>query len=150
MADVCWPVSAVTATAAGRPHGSTASAFNSLSVPPMVRVAPDRDLELLTLVQRTGLFGLNELGSDQTERARNFARKGASKFPDIAWEQMHAVQRIPDAPAFLACAVEHFVERGDHEVVLADVLAAEAKPSSPLTYHDPEFGIHEVFEGRLR
>ena len=43
MAGVATPVSVVTAISDGRPHGTTVSAFASLSMdPPMVLVALDR------------------------------------------------------------------------------------------------------------
>lgn len=81
MAGVCTAVSVVTAMDGERPHGTTVSAFASLSMaPPMVLVALDRGSELLALVRAEGRFGLNVLGADQASCAARFARKGQDKF----------------------------------------------------------------------
>ncbi len=58
MATVCTPVAVVTAMDGERPHGTTVSAFASLSVdPPMVLVALDARSDLLTLVRRGACSG---------------------------------------------------------------------------------------------
>lgn len=145
MASVCTPVSVVTAMAEeGLPHGTTVSAFTSLSMdPPMVLVSLDRASELLALVRRTGRFGLNVLGSTQSRLALNFARKGGvGKFADVAWDIEAHVPRIPGASGFLACEVDRLVDGGDHVVVLGNVLVADTQDSRPLTYHARVFGTH--------
>ncbi|MGH3249709.1 MAG: flavin reductase family protein, partial [Trebonia sp.] len=58
MATVCTPVSVVTAMAGDRPHGSTVSAFASLSLnPPMVLVSLDLSSDLLRHIRDSGAFG---------------------------------------------------------------------------------------------
>jgi flavin reductase (DIM6/NTAB) family NADH-FMN oxidoreductase RutF len=144
MAAVCTPVSVVTAAADGRPHGTTVSAFASLSLnPPMVLVSLDRTSQLLGVVRRSGRFGINVLGSDQSGIARVFAGKGgAAKFDGVPWEFADGVPRIPGAGGFLACRVARLVEGGDHIVVLGEVHAAHTVEARPLTYHGRVFGTH--------
>ncbi len=144
MSSVCTPVSVVTSTDSGSPHGTTVSAFASLSMePPMVMVSLDRGSELLTLVRTTGSFGLNILASAQSDLALNFARKGgSSKFDNVSWTEDHGVPRLPDAVGFVACRVEQFVEGGDHIVLLGRVLGADSNAAPPLTYHGRVFGTH--------
>jgi flavin reductase (DIM6/NTAB) family NADH-FMN oxidoreductase RutF len=69
----------------GLPHGATVSAFALLSMnSPMVLVSLDRGSELLGLVRESGRFGLKVLGSDQSQLALNFARKGGvGKFAGV-------------------------------------------------------------------
>src|SRR5690625_3651156 len=85
MAGVCTPVSVVTGLDGASPHGTTVSAFASLSLePPMALVALDRGSDLLTLLHTTRRFGINVLGSGQSELALRFARKGGTgKFADV-------------------------------------------------------------------
>jgi flavin reductase (DIM6/NTAB) family NADH-FMN oxidoreductase RutF len=150
MASVCTPVSVVTALDRDRPHGTTVSAFASLSLdPPMVLVALDRRSDVLALVRRTGRFGVNVLASSHVELALAFARKGAAKFTGVPWVVEHGVPRIPDAGGFLACRVDRLVDGGDHLVVLADVLNAETVAAPPLTYHARTFGTHAALESAL-
>jgi flavin reductase (DIM6/NTAB) family NADH-FMN oxidoreductase RutF len=148
MAAVCTPVSVVTATVDGRPHGTTVSAFASLSMhPPMVLVSLDRTSELLAVVRSSGAFGLNVLGRDQSGLARVFAGKsGAGKFAGVPWELDSGVPRIPGAGGFLACRVARLVEGGDHIVLLGDVLVAHPAEGQPLTYHGRVFGTHVALE----
>jgi flavin reductase (DIM6/NTAB) family NADH-FMN oxidoreductase RutF len=152
MAAVCTPVSVVTAAVDGRPHGTTVSAFASLSMhPPMVLVSLDRTSELLTVVRGSGAFGVNVLGSDQSGLARVFAGKGgAAKFDGVPWELAGGVPRIPGAGGFLACDAARFVEGGDHIVVLGDVVAAHTFEARPLTYHGRVFGTHVALERGIR
>jgi flavin reductase (DIM6/NTAB) family NADH-FMN oxidoreductase RutF len=148
MASVCTPVSVVTAMAADLPHGTTVSAFTSLSLdPPMVLVALDRGSDLLALVRRTGRFGLNVLSGAQSGLALTFARKGGpAKFTDVEWEAEAGVPRIPGAGGFLACTIDKLVDGGDHVVVMGTVLVAESVTGPPLTYHGRLFGTHAAFE----
>jgi flavin reductase (DIM6/NTAB) family NADH-FMN oxidoreductase RutF len=151
MASVCTPVSVVTAMSGDRPHGTTVSAFASLSMnPPMVVVSLDLGSELLAVVRQTGQFGLNVLGSGQSALAMTFARKGgAAKFANVPWEAVAGVPRIPDAGGFLVCSVARLVPGGDHVIVLGDVLGARPAPGQPLTYHARGFGTHVALEGQL-
>jgi flavin reductase (DIM6/NTAB) family NADH-FMN oxidoreductase RutF len=151
MASVCTPVSVVTAMSGNLPHGTTVSAFASLSMnPPMVLVSLDLGSELLAIVRQTGQFVLNVLGSGQSALAMTFARKGgAAKFADVPWEVEAGVPRIPGAGGFLVCGVARLVPGGDHVIVLGDVLDARAAHGQPLTYHARVFGTHVALEGRL-
>jgi flavin reductase (DIM6/NTAB) family NADH-FMN oxidoreductase RutF len=144
MASVAAPVAVVTVMAGDRPHGSTVSAFTSLSLhPPMVLVALDRSADLLRYIRDSGEFGVNVLAADQAPLARAFARKGEHKFAGVAWVREAGVPRLPASAGWLACAVESLVPGGDHEVVLGRVIAAEHADFPPLTYHQRSFGTHQ-------
>jgi flavin reductase (DIM6/NTAB) family NADH-FMN oxidoreductase RutF len=151
MASVCTPVSVVTAMSGDLPHGTTVSAFASLSMnPPMMVVSLDLGSELLAVVRRTGHFGVNVLGSGQSALARTFARKGgATKFAGVPWEIDAGVPRILGAGGFLVCRVARLVPGGDHVIVLGDVLDARAAQGQPLTYHARGFGTHVALEGQV-
>ncbi|WP_113704639.1 alpha/beta fold hydrolase [Nonomuraea lactucae] len=148
MAGVCTPVSVVTAMDGDRPHGTTVSAFTSLSVsPPMVLVSLDRKSDLLPLVRDGGRFGLNVLGSDHAQLAGNFARKGKEKFADVSWRREHDLPRIAGAAGWVACTVTDLVDGGDHVIALGTVVAAETTATQPLTYHGRAFGTHRALDG---
>ena len=148
MAGVATPVSVVTAMVGGQPHGTTVSAFASLSMdPPMVLVALDRGSDLLALVRRTRRFGVNVLASTQSALALAFARKGGSaKFDGASWHVDGGVPRLPEALGWLVCEVAELVDGGDHVVVLGLVVAADTAGGLPLTYHGRVFGTHAALE----
>jgi flavin reductase (DIM6/NTAB) family NADH-FMN oxidoreductase RutF len=149
MAGVATPVSVVTAMGDGLPHGTTVSAFASLSMdPPMVLVSLDRQSDLLALVRETHRFGVNVLGSDQSALALAFARKGGTgKFNGVRWEVDSDLPRLPGAPGWLACEVAQLVDGGDHVVALGTVVAADTVHGHPLTYHGRLFGTHAALDG---
>ena len=143
MARVCTPVSVVTTVEDGRPHGTTVSAFVSLSMdPPMVLVSLDNGSDLLAMVRRTGTFGVNVLAADQSAVALRFAGKGPDKFRGADWSGECGAARLDGVAAWLACTVGQIVEGGDHQVLLGNVVAAEATEIEPLTYHARTFGTH--------
>ena len=144
MAAVCTPVSVVTAMADGLPHGTTVSAFASLSMdPPMVLVSLDRSSELLAMIRESRRFGLNVLSSDQSPLALAFAKKGGvGKFSGVRWDVEGGVPRLPGAGGFLSCDVTDLVDGGDHVIVLGLVHVADTISGPPLTYHGRVFGTH--------
>ncbi|MEV7864401.1 flavin reductase family protein [Streptomyces hirsutus] len=145
MATVASPVAVVTAMDGRRPHGTTVSAFASLSLaPPMVLVSLDNRSHLLAIIRRTGRFGLNVLTSHQFDLATAFARSGEDKFEGIPWSPSEDLPRLPGSVAWIAAEVDDCVTGGDHTVLLARAVTAErgAGSPSPLTYHQRSFGTH--------
>ena len=144
MASVCTPVSVVTSlTPDGLPHGTTVSAFTSLSMePPMVLVSLDKRSELLLRLRSSSRFGLNILGSSQSALAIQFAGKGVDKFSGVDWSVDSDVPRLNGGGAFVACEITQILEGGDHEIVLGTVVRADSLAAEPLTYHARKFGTH--------
>ena len=143
MAGVATPVSVVTTLTDGHPHGTTVSAFASLSMtPPMVLVSLDRGSELLARLGRSSVFGVNVLGSDQAALALAFSRKGDDKFTGVDWVADAGAPRLTGSPGWLACTVTQLVEGGDHVIVLGEVQRAATTAAAPLTYHARTFGTH--------
>jgi flavin reductase (DIM6/NTAB) family NADH-FMN oxidoreductase RutF len=121
MAGVATPVSVVTALKDGKAHGTTVSAFASLSMnPPMVMVALDRSSDLL--------------------------RKGSDKFNGIPWAVDTGLPRLPGA-SWVACSVESLVDGGDHVIALGSVLKVDLGDGKPLTYCQRTFGTHASIPG---
>ncbi|MEV7872678.1 flavin reductase family protein [Streptomyces sp. NPDC088124] len=146
MATVASPVAVVTAMDEGpRPHGTTVSAFASLSLtPPMVLVSLDNRSQLLAIIRRTERLGLNILGTHQAPLATAFARPGQDKFDDVIWSPSENLPRLPGSAAWIAAEVDEYVTAGDHTVLLAHVITAEPDEAGPqpLTYHRRSFGTH--------
>jgi flavin reductase (DIM6/NTAB) family NADH-FMN oxidoreductase RutF len=148
MAGVATPVSVVTAFNGAHPHGTTVSAFASLSLtPPMVVVALDRTSQLLACVRQARRFGVNILARHQAGLAGVFARKGDGKFDGVAWRERAGVPLIDGAGGFVACRVSELLPGGDHVLVLGVAEVAEGQPSAPLTYHRRAFGTDAPLEG---
>ncbi|WP_454787819.1 flavin reductase family protein [Mycolicibacterium lutetiense] len=148
MAGVVTPVAVVTVFDGDRPHGTTVSAFMSLSLePPMVMVALDKASNLLRAVQAVGQFGINVLGTSQAAWARTFADKRVTdRFADVKWNLHSGIPRLVDTRGWLACSVHQTVSAGDHIAVLAHVDDAAAGEADPLTYYARLFGTHRPLD----
>ena len=140
MGAVATPVSIVTTTL-DVPHGTTVSAFASLSLdPPMVLVSLQHDSELLELVVRSGRFGLNVLAFDQAGIAANFAKRGMDRFAGVEWAMDEGLPRIAGTASWAACRVVDLVRAGDHTIVTGLVEAADSADVAGLVYQHRRFG----------
>lgn len=147
MAAVATPVSVVTTMAGGVPHGTTVSAFTSLSMdPPSVLISLARASNLLHRIRETRRFGLNVLASTQAALATRFASKCDDRFQDVDWALDHGSARLRGAANWLACHVTDLLDGGDHIIVLGRVMAADSSAEAPLVYYRRAFGTHQTIE----
>jgi flavin reductase (DIM6/NTAB) family NADH-FMN oxidoreductase RutF len=146
MGNVAAAVSVVTTIHDGGPHGTTVSAFASLSMdPPMLLVSLDNSSNLLTKLVVGSRLGVNVLAAHQDQVALRFAGKGDDKFLDVPWELEDGAPALLDRHAWVALTVEQLVVGGDHTLVLGAVEAADTRDAAPLTYWQRTFGTHRVF-----
>lgn len=140
MGAVATPVSVVTAYA-DDPHGTTVSAFMSLSIgPPMVLISLQQTSDLLDVLRRSGRFGLNVLAHGQAAVAARFAQRSADRWAGIEWEAVAGVPRIAGAASFVACAVTQGITAGDHIILTGLVEHAEHSDDAGLVYQHRRFG----------
>jgi flavin reductase (DIM6/NTAB) family NADH-FMN oxidoreductase RutF len=146
MRQVATPVCVVTTLHASGPHGTTVSAFASLSMtPPMLMLSLDTSSRLLSHVSMGTRLGVNILAAGQQELAGRFAGKSDDKFGGVEWFVDSDAPRIADCHAWVAVDTRQIIPGGDHMVILGEVVEAEASVGHlPLTYHDRTFGTHRV------
>ena len=143
MRHVASPVAVVTTCAGGQPHGSTVSAFMSLSMqPPMLLVSLDNRSTLLRLLSVGSPLGVNILASGQSDVAALFATRGADRFAAVPWSPRDGAPALDDTHAWVATRVGSLVPAGDHTLVLADVIGAAHDTREPLIYHQKAYGTH--------
>lgn len=141
MGAVATPVSVVTSFDQ-RPHGTTVSAFASLSLdPPMVLVSLQSDSDLLQVVKRTERFAINVLSAAQTAVAARFARRDIDRFADVAWHLEGGVPRLGGVASWSACRVESLIVCGDHTIVTGLVELADHAEVAGLVYQHRRFGV---------
>jgi flavin reductase (DIM6/NTAB) family NADH-FMN oxidoreductase RutF len=146
MGNVAAAVSVVTTLDDGVPHGTTVSAFASLSMdPPMMLVSLDNRSNLLTKLHIGSIVGVNVLGAHQDQIALRFAGKGHEKFTDVGWQVEDDAPALLDRHAWVSLSVVQLVEAGDHTVLLGHVESADVGESVPLTYWQRTFGTHRAF-----
>lgn len=148
MAGVATPVAVVAALDSDRPHGTTVSAFMSLSLePPMVMVALDSASNLLPVIRAAGRFSINILGASQAAWARTFADKEVDdRFAEVKWTVRSSVPQLSGTRGWLACTVHDAVGAGDHIAILASVDDTAVGDTDPLTYYARAFGTHRPLD----
>jgi flavin reductase (DIM6/NTAB) family NADH-FMN oxidoreductase RutF len=152
MSGVCAPVTIVTTTVDGRPHGTTVSSLSALSLrPPLVSVAFDRSSVLLGQILTAGRFGVNVLGHAHDEEAAVFARRGGDRFAVGDWYTDHELPRLAGAVGWMVCDLDRTIEAGDHLLLFGLVrVAASRADIAPLVYAHRTFGTHSRFAERPR
>jgi len=146
MGNVTSSVAVVTTLSDGVPHGTTVSAFMSLSMdPPMLTFALDRSSNLLARLGEGSVVGVNVLAAHHDQIALRFAGKGADKFADVPWRLENGAPALADRHAWVALRIARLVAAGDHVLLIGDVIGADATPSAPLTYWKRTFGTHQAF-----
>jgi flavin reductase (DIM6/NTAB) family NADH-FMN oxidoreductase RutF len=125
----------------GEPYATTATAFSSLSVEPLlVMVALGRDSRLLEHVRRTRLLGISYLHADQRDTAVLLAGR-MKDCAAVTWESIGGLPAVREARAFLGTRIDRFIPAGDHEILLCavDVVQKLNSGSAPLLYHERQF-----------
>lgn len=143
MSQLASAVSIVTTGTANEPHGTTVSAFMSLSLdPPMVLVSLDRRSSLLSRISPESSIGVNVLSTEQDTLAQRFATKGLDRFKGVDWAMADGAPKLAGNHTWIAGRVHSIVPGGDHCLVLVSVTAAETGSNCPLLYWQREFGTH--------
>lgn len=126
----------ITVPDADRLHGMTASSFAAVSLqPPLILVSLEKGSHTRELVLAAGAFVVNILAEDQEHVARGFSQAGHKPFahtPHRVAANGGAI--LDDVLAWLECSVHRTVDAGDHDVVIGEVVASDARDGSPLVY----------------
>jgi flavin reductase (DIM6/NTAB) family NADH-FMN oxidoreductase RutF len=128
-----------------RAHGSTVSAFSSLSLdPPLILVALSRASDLLPIIDESRRFGVSVLASGQQDVGFTCGRKAPDKLAEVAWSDDDGLPRLDGAAAWVACHVHDVYPGGDHEIVIGRVTACDVEERDPLVYH--RRGFHRLVD----
>lgn len=122
----------------GTPHGMAVNSFTSVSLdPPLVAFCAARSSTTWPHLRRVGAFTVSVLADGHEHLARTFAAREVDRFAHLHWASTPDGQpALADALAVLECRTEVVHDAGDHELVVARVLAvALADPDArPLLF----------------
>ena len=132
----------VSTSSQGIDHAMTVSAFNSVSLRPLlVMVCVEKITRFHESVLESGRWVVSVLGDDAEPLSRWFAEKGRPTHAQMADYGHHpgpatGMPVLDAAIAVIECRTWAVYDGGDHDVVLGEVLAvaADAEPRSPLLY----------------
>jgi flavin reductase (DIM6/NTAB) family NADH-FMN oxidoreductase RutF len=123
----------------GNPHGLTVNSFTSVSAgPPLVLVCVDLSSGLLAYFQQALFYGLSILDEDQQDLSIRFASVPERRFDGVAWRRGEAtgVPLLDKAIGWLECRTRELILAGDHQILLAELVAAHVDDGTgrPLLY----------------
>ena len=128
----------------GRYNASAISWLSQASFsPPLVMLGVKADTLTHAMVEGSGQFAINLLAAGQTDIAQTFfkqAEQAGDRLSGYAFEPgpVTGAPLFLDAPAWFECRVTDFVKRGDHSVVVAEVVEAGVRDpgATPLALRD--------------
>jgi flavin reductase (DIM6/NTAB) family NADH-FMN oxidoreductase RutF len=120
------PVAVITTRdiATGKPAGLAASAVVPVSMaPPSMLVCVNRSASAHAVIEVSGFFCINLIGTSQTPLVRAFSssEQRSQRFAEGQWDQRHGLPYLPASPASLFCLVRTTMLFGTHEVFVGEV-----------------------------
>jgi flavin reductase (DIM6/NTAB) family NADH-FMN oxidoreductase RutF len=112
--------------------------------PPLVVVAVKADSGALQLIGESGNFALNFLGKGQQGQAFAFFKPATEEDGAINGEAYHdgttGAPILDGAPASVECKLAEIITRGDHHIVIGEVVDAHATVA--IEGRPDEAGLH--------
>jgi flavin reductase (DIM6/NTAB) family NADH-FMN oxidoreductase RutF len=151
MALVPAPVTVITTYDEDGPHGTTVSAFTSLSLnPKLVMVSMDNNSRILRRIRHTRHLGINLLGEGQGDLAMRFARDETLRFVPSDWrlEGERQMPRLDDTAAWIEASLAYELPAGDHTILACEVIDAEMHGPLAIVYSNRVFGANGAASDR--
>ncbi len=118
--------------------------------PPLVVVGVKADSGVHGVMKKTGAFGLNVLGKDQTGVAFAFFKPAVKEGNTLSGQTYRrgstGAPILESVPGFVECKVVEFIERGDHSVVVGEVVNAGISKEPEGRIEDVTLRLHELGE----
>lgn len=130
------------------PAGMAAGTINWITQasfePPLVVAAIKRDSALFRAIETSGVFAINVVGKSQKAMAISFFKGGAVEGNKLNGFAVRPGQTnsaiLLDAPGAFECRALESVQRGDHCIFVAEVIAAHVNSEEePLTLREAGF-----------
>lgn len=123
-----------------RVHAFLLSWFSQCSFsPPLVMAGVKRDGHAHDLIVESGAFSVNFLGKEDAKIARDFLRTAVLKGNTLSGHEFSpgklGAPILLEAPGYVECKVLHHFERGDHTVVVGEVVEAGLRRKFELLTH---------------
>ena len=133
----------------GEVRGMTANAVTSLSLDPtLLIVCPSKTSRFANVLATGANFSVNILGDHQEQDSNFFAgtKEGCLGKDDACgienWPDSHAMPRLRDCVAAIACRVHQMHDGGDHWIVVGEVVDFYRNEAEPWPLLFFEGGYH--------
>jgi flavin reductase (DIM6/NTAB) family NADH-FMN oxidoreductase RutF len=119
-------------------HGMTVSSFTSVSLePPLVLVSLEMKTRTHQLLEKSGVFGVTILEASQQEVSNCFANPNTDLGDRFEGREVFTLETgapfLGGGLAYFDCKVVNVLPAGNHEIVIAEVVAVKVTRSEALT-----------------
>jgi flavin reductase (DIM6/NTAB) family NADH-FMN oxidoreductase RutF len=130
-------VTVVTSAIDGERHGTTVSAFCSVSLnPPLVLICLDGRSGMVRMIERANAFAVNVLAEDQELVARHFASPMDDRLAAMEYETgQTGVPLLVGVLASIECSLNQKTVAGDHTIFIGEVHYVVVREGKPLLYY---------------
>ncbi len=120
----------------------SANSVTSVSLdPPLILVCPSKSSDTWPLIRAAGRFCISVMASQHEHLIRRFAQRNIDRFAGVECIERPSGIGLPDACAWIDCAMRDEHDAGDHTIVVADVLAIQAaEEAEPLVFFRGQYG----------
>jgi flavin reductase (DIM6/NTAB) family NADH-FMN oxidoreductase RutF len=135
-------VVAIGAVIDDRPVGMAVNSFTSISLEPaLVAVSVARTSSTWPVLATSSRLGMSVLGSHHEVLCRQLSARIPDRFEGAEWHEGESGAVLIDGAAlWLECEVRASFDGGDHEIILLEVVNAEAFPEvAPLVFHQSRY-----------
>jgi 3-hydroxy-9,10-secoandrosta-1,3,5(10)-triene-9,17-dione monooxygenase reductase component len=125
------------------PVGMAVNSVTSVSLdPPLVLVCPARASTTWPALRAAREFCLSVMAGHHEELCQIFASRGIDRFEQVEWHGRTGGPALDEAVAWLDCRIHAEYEAGDHTIVVAEVIGADASESAaePLVFFRGRYG----------
>jgi len=122
-------------------NGMTATAVCGVSAePPSILIVVNRENRSHALIEKTRVFAVNILSSEQQGLALHFSSRPAAPFASIAYRLGSTNAPIlEDCTGYLECVVDSQLKSGTHSIFVGRVVASGETDRLPLGYRNGAF-----------
>jgi 3-hydroxy-9,10-secoandrosta-1,3,5(10)-triene-9,17-dione monooxygenase reductase component len=138
-------VAVLTTAHQGRYHGVTVNSLISVSLDPfLLLVCLNKSSVTGDAMRKRGEFMVSLLTEAQVDVCRRFVGKSEDRFSGVALN--HSENGIPvpaGCVAYLSCTVQTIHDGGDHDIIIAEVVACDEQPVKPLVFWRGGYGGYQ-------
>lgn len=128
-----------------RDYGFTCQAFTALSLDPqLVLFCVSKNSTSFPPIRDAGCCCINILTDEQEAIARTFSLSGGDKFTGLGFKRgLLGMAKLDNALAWIEGKIVETIPKGDHYIVIVEVIYLEVGAGRPLIYYRGGFGGFE-------
>jgi 3-hydroxy-9,10-secoandrosta-1,3,5(10)-triene-9,17-dione monooxygenase reductase component len=138
-------VAVLTTAHEGQYHGVTVNSLTSVSLDPFLLLAClSKSSVTGNAIRKRGEFVISLLAETQLDVSRRFVGKLEDRFSDIELHYSEDGLPMPaGCVAYLSCKVRTIHDGGDHDIIIANVVACDEQPGNPLVFWRGRYGGYQ-------